>query len=150
MKNEDFLIEGKTLGTAQTGMLEAELFLSENYLDHLNLSNKFDKEMALTNNLLVNLDELDAIRPSQHSALKQTLSKNKVNGRPIYGASQEDRPRYASFVATTNNPNPLTDVITSEVKVRLNPLNLTLCIAFIERYCERLSEVCNNYFFLPL
>ena len=84
--------------------------LREYYLDHLNLSNKFDKEMALTNNLLVNLDELDAIRPSQHASLKQTLSKNKVNGRPIYGASQEDRPRYASFVATTNNPHPLTDI----------------------------------------
>ena len=83
--------------------------LRQYYLDHLNLSNKFDKEMALTNNLFVNLDELDAIRPSQHAALKQTLSKSKVNGRPIYGASQEDRARYASFVATTNNPYPLTD-----------------------------------------
>ena len=83
--------------------------LREYYLDHLNLSNKFDKEMALTNNLLVNLDELDAIRPSQHAALKQTLSKSKVNGRPIYGCAQDDRPRFASFVATTNNPHPLTD-----------------------------------------
>ena len=83
--------------------------LRQYYLDHLNLSNKFDKEMALTNNLLVNLDELEAIRPSQHANLKQTLSKSKVNGRPIYGASQEDRARYASFVATTNNPHPLTD-----------------------------------------
>ena len=83
--------------------------LRQYYLDHLNLSNKFDKEMALTNNLLVNLDELDAIRPSQHAALKQTLSKNKVNGRPIYGCVQEDRLRFASFVATTNNPHPLTD-----------------------------------------
>ena len=83
--------------------------LREYYLDHLNLSNKFDKEMALTNNLLVCLDELEAIRPSQHASLKQTLSKSKVNGRPIYGCAQEDRPRYASFVATTNNPHPLTD-----------------------------------------
>ena len=86
------------------------LHLREYYLDHLNLSNKFDKEMALTNNLLVNLDELEAIRPSQHAALKQTLSKSKVNGRPIYGCAQDDRPRFASFVATTNNPHPLTDV----------------------------------------
>ena len=85
------------------------LQLREYYLDHLNLSNKFDKEMALTNNLLVNLDELEAIRPSQHAALKQTLSKNKVNGRPIFGKAQDDRPRYASFVSTTNNPHPLTD-----------------------------------------
>ena len=83
--------------------------LRQYYLDHLNLSNKFDKEMALTNNLLVNLDELEAIRPSQHAALKQTLSKSKVNGRPIFGRAQEDRPRFASFVATTNNPHPLTD-----------------------------------------
>ena len=83
--------------------------LREYYLDHLNLSNKFDKEMALTNNLLVNLDELEAIRPSQHAALKQTLSKNKVNGRPIFGRAQDDRPRYASFVSTTNNPHPMTD-----------------------------------------
>lgn len=79
------------------------------YLDHLNLGNKFDKEMALTSNLLVNIDELDQIRSSQHSQLKQTLSKVKVNGRPIFGRAQEDRRRYASFVATTNNLHPLTD-----------------------------------------
>ena len=84
--------------------------LREYYLDHLNLSNKFDKEMALTNNLFVNLDELDAIRPSQQSSLKQTLSVSKVNGRPIFGRTQEDRPRFASFVATTNNRHPLKDV----------------------------------------
>ena len=83
--------------------------LRQYFLDHLNLSNKFDKEMALTNDLLVCLDELEAIRPSQHASLKQTLSKSKVNGRPIYGCAQEDRPRYASFVATTNNLHPLTD-----------------------------------------
>ena len=83
--------------------------LRQYYLDHLNLSNKFDKEMALTNNLLVNIDELDAIKRSQHASLKQTLSKSKVNGRPIYGCAQEDRPRYASFVSTTNNRHPLTD-----------------------------------------
>ena len=84
--------------------------LRQYYLDHLNLSNKFDKEMALTNNLFVNLDELDAIRPSQQSSLKQTLSVSKVNGRPIFGRAQEDRPRFASFVATTNNRHPLKDV----------------------------------------
>ena len=83
--------------------------LREYYLDHLNLSNKFDKEMALTNNLFVNLDELDAIRPSQQSSLKQTLSVSKVNGRPIFGRAQEDRTRFASFVATTNNRHPLKD-----------------------------------------
>ena len=83
--------------------------LREYFLGHLNLANKFDKEMALTNNLLVNLDELDAIRHSQQASLKQALSVNKVNSRPIFGRTQEDRPRFASFVATTNNHHPLQD-----------------------------------------
>ena len=104
------------------------------YLDHLNLSNKFDKEMALTNNLLVNLDELEAIRPSQHAALKQTLSKSKVNGRPIYGASQEDRPRFASFVATTNNPHPLTDATGSRRYI---------CLTIPDgQYIDNSGEIC--------
>ena len=96
---------GKT--TFLRRMLPKEL--RQYYLDHLNLSNKFDKEMALTNNLLVNLDEMDTIRRSQQPDLKQTLSKSKVNGRPIFGTTQEDRLRFASFVATTNNPHPLQD-----------------------------------------
>ena len=120
--------------------------LREYYLDHLNLSNKFDKDMALTNNLLVNLDELDAIRPSQHAALKQTLSKNKVNGRPIYGASQEDRPRYASFVATTNNPHPLTDATGSRRYICLTIpkgqyINNTGEIDYDQLYAQVLYEV---------
>ncbi len=79
------------------------------YLDHVNLGNKFDKEMALTNNLLVNIDELDQIKPGKQAELKQMVSKNKVNGRPIFGRAQNDRFRFASFVATTNNPRPLHD-----------------------------------------
>lgn len=59
------------------------------YLDHINLGNKFDKEMALANNLLVNLNELDQIKPGQHALLKQALSKAMVNGRPIYGREHE-------------------------------------------------------------
>ena len=83
--------------------------LREYFLDHVNLANKFDKEMALTNNLLVNIDELDQVRRSRQAELKQLLSKSRVNGRPIWGRAQEDRARYASFVATTNNLHPLHD-----------------------------------------
>ena len=120
--------------------------LREYYLDHLNLSNKFDKEMALTNNLLVNLDELEAIRPSQQSALKQTLSKNKVNGRPIFGKTQEDRPRYASFVSTTNNPHPLTDATGSRRFICLSTpkgqlIDNTGDIDYKQLYAQVLHEI---------
>lgn len=79
------------------------------FLDHINFGNKFDSEMALTHNLFVNIDELANMGPSQQGKLKQTLSKVKVNGRPIFGKSQADRPRYASFLATTNDEHPLCD-----------------------------------------
>lgn len=78
-------------------------------MDNINLGNKFDKEMALTNNLLVNIDELDQVRASRQAELKQTLSKFEVNGRPIFGRHQLVRPRFASFMATTNNRRPLND-----------------------------------------
>lgn len=79
------------------------------FLDHINFSNKFDSDMALTHNLLVNIDEFANMGPSQQGKLKQMVSKVKVNGRPIFGKSQEDRRRYASFLATTNDEHPLCD-----------------------------------------
>ncbi|MBQ0061621.1 MAG: DUF3874 domain-containing protein [Bacteroidales bacterium] len=85
------------------------LSLRKYYMDNINLGNKFDKEMALTNNLLVNIDELDQVRASRQAELKQTLSKFEVNGRPIFGSHQLVRPRFASFMATTNNRRPLND-----------------------------------------
>lgn len=83
--------------------------LREYYLDHLNLANKFDKEMALARNLLVNIDEFDQVKDSQQAELKHTISKTTVNGRRIYASVQTDQHRYASFVATTNSLHPLKD-----------------------------------------
>ena len=83
--------------------------LRQYFLDHINFANKFDSEMALTHNLFVNIDEFANMGPSQQGKLKQMLSKVKVNGRPIFGKCQDDRPRYASFLATTNDEHPLCD-----------------------------------------
>ena len=96
---------GKT--TFATRLLPVEL--RAYFLDHINFGNKFDTDMALTHNLLVNIDEFANMGPSQQGKLKQTLSKVKVNGRPIFGRSQDDRRRYASFLATTNDEHPLCD-----------------------------------------
>lgn len=79
------------------------------FLSRINFGNKFDRDMALANNLLVNIDEFDRFGASQQAHLKQAVSEAKVNGRPIFGKSQEDRLRYASFIATTNAEKPLTD-----------------------------------------
>ena len=79
------------------------------YLDHFNLGNKFDKEMALSNSLIICLDEIDQYKKGQIAELKQALSKVSVNSRKIYGRTIDHRQRYASFIATTNNRHPLMD-----------------------------------------
>lgn len=120
--------------------------LRQYYLDHVNLANKFDKEMALTNNLLVNIDELDQVRRSQQAELKQLLSKSSVNGRTIYGKVQQDRRRYASFVATTNNRHPLHDPTGSRrflcIEIPAGRLiDNTQAIDYDQLYAQLLSEL---------
>ena len=83
--------------------------LRQYYLDHFNLANKFDKEMALSNCLLICLDEIDMYNARQMAQVKQALSKVKVNGRKIYGKTIDERMRFASFIATKNNRHPLVD-----------------------------------------
>ncbi len=83
--------------------------LRQYYLDHFNLANKFDKDMALTNCLIINLDEMDKYSAKQMAEIKASLSKVEVNARNIYGRTIECKRRYASFFATTNCEMPLTD-----------------------------------------
>lgn len=58
---------------------------------------------------LINLDEFDAMSKAQQPILKYLLTKHDVKMRPPYGKVMEQRQRYASFIATTNNLRPLTD-----------------------------------------
>lgn len=97
--------------------------LQEYFLDRINLSNKFDKDMALTNNMIVVLDEFDQYTTSQQASLKQSISRSTVNARPILKGAQVLRHRYASFLATTNNPRPLNDPTGSRryLCIRLTP-----------------------------
>ena len=120
--------------------------LREYYLDHLNLGNKFDKEMALTHNLLVNIDEFDQVKNSQQAELKHTISKTKVNGRRIYASVQTDQHRYASFVATTNSRQPLKDPTGSRrylcIDIKSNELiDNTLDIDYAQLYAQILNEI---------
>ena len=133
---------GKT--TFATRLLPVEL--RAYFLDHINFGNKFDTDMALTHNLLVNIDEFANMGPSQQGKLKQTLSKVKVNGRPIFGKSQEDRRRYASFLATTNDEHPLCDTTGSRRYICLQIpkgklIDNTEAINYEQLYAQLLYEI---------
>ena len=117
------------------------------FLDRMNLSNKFDKDMALTNNMIVVLDEFDQYTTSQQASLKQALSRSTVNARPIFTGTQVVRHRYASFLATTNNLHPLNDPTGSRryICIRIEPGKLIdneLPIDYEQLYAQVVEEVC--------
>ncbi len=131
--------------------------LQEFFLDRMNLSNKFDKDMALTNNLIVVLDEFDQYTTGQQGALKQALSRNVVNARAIFKGTQVVKHRYASFLATTNNPHPLNDPTGSRryICIRLVKgalVDNTLEIDYDQLYAQLVHEVCDQqlrFWFTP-
>ena len=73
------------------------------------MKNDNDIFMAMSSYALINIDEFDAMSKSQQPILKYLLSKHDVKMRPPYGKAIEQRNRFASFIATTNNQRPLVD-----------------------------------------
>ena len=123
--------------------------LRQYFLDHINFGNKFDSEMALTHNLFVNIDELANMGASQQGKLKQTLSKVRVNGRPIFGKSQDDRLRFASFLATTNDEHPLCDPTGSRRYICLHIpageyIDNSSVIKYDQLYAQVMYELCHQ------
>ena len=84
-------------------------YLQTYYNDRLSMKNDKEIFIAMSSYALINLDEFDAMAPSQQPILKYLVSKHDVKFRPPYGKVMEQRQRFASFIATTNNLRPLVD-----------------------------------------
>jgi hypothetical protein len=68
-----------------------------------------DSQIALTTNILVNMDELAMYNKSEINTLKSLISKDKISVRMPYGKRQVSMPRRANFVGSTNKGEFLTD-----------------------------------------
>ena len=79
------------------------------YTDSIDFSNKRDAELMLTRFALINIDEFDSVSAAYQSFLKNVLQKPVVNARQPYKRSIQALHRYASFIATCNNYDLLTD-----------------------------------------
>ena len=82
-------------------------YLQTYFNDRLSMKNDNDIFLAMSGYALINIDEFDAMSDSQQPILKYLLSKRDVKFRPPYGKTMEERQRFASFIATTNNRRPL-------------------------------------------
>ena len=79
------------------------------FLDNLNLAASTSPERKLVKNGLINLDEFDKIKEGQQATLKNLLQMTNV---PVFHGKRlgwENEPRLASFIATTNSYQILTD-----------------------------------------
>ena len=79
------------------------------YTDSIDFSRKTDAELYLNRFALINIDEFDQISATQQGYLKHILQKPIVNMRKPYGNAVLEMRRYASFIATSNQKDLLTD-----------------------------------------
>ncbi len=80
------------------------------YTDSLDFSSKRDAERYLGRFLLVNLDEFDQISVNQQAFLKHLLQKPSASLRKPHTSSIQEVRRYASFIATSNHKDLLSDL----------------------------------------
>ena len=80
------------------------------YNDNLVLSEKRQVLQAMCQTLLLNLDEFNQISPQvQQGFLKNIIQLPSVKMKPPYGSHVQEFPRMASFIATSNMEDILSD-----------------------------------------
>lgn len=83
--------------------------LKEYYTDSFDLASVSASEQKLTAFGLINLDEFDKFSPKKMSLLKNLMQMAGLNIRKAYQKSHRSLPRIASFIATSNRKDLLTD-----------------------------------------
>ena len=105
-----------------------------------------DDRLRLCENAMLNIDELDAICGREMNIVKSLLTSTDVNERAVYGRLKERRMRLASFCASTNNREFLTDItgnrrwLPFEVENIQNPFHITLPYERIYAQAKALIE----------
>ena len=80
------------------------------YTDSLTLSYRRQVMLAMSQQLLINLDEFNQISPRvQQGFLKNVIQLPSIKAKRPYGTHLEELPRKASFIATSNMTDILSD-----------------------------------------
>ena len=83
--------------------------LREYYIDDIKLDSAEQVERMLGRMLLVNIDEYNAKTLREQAKIKRVLTERDVQTRKMRSDQYLMLPRMASFIATTNEREPLTD-----------------------------------------
>ena len=118
-------------------------YLQVYFNDRLSMKNDNDIFLAMSGYALINIDEFDAMSKNQQPILKYLISKHDIKFRPPYGKVMEERQRFASFIATTNNRRPLVDPTGSRrfICVYADEIDNTGLINYDQLYAQLYTEL---------
>lgn len=118
------------------------------YNDNLQMNEKKSVLQAMSQFLLINLDEFNAISPKiQEGFLKNVIQLASVKVKRPYGKHVEDFPRLASFIATANMTDILADPSGSRrfIGIELNgPIKTNIRIDHDQLYAQILDALDDN------
>ena len=115
------------------------------YNDNLVLSEKRQVLQAMCQSLVINLDEFNQISPQvQQGFLKNIIQLPSVKIKPSYGSHVQEFPRMASFIATSNMEDILSDPSGNRrfLGVELTgPINVSQRPNYEQLYAQALSAL---------
>ena len=112
-----------------------------------------DDRLRIAEFAMINMDELDAMTPRELNAMKSIITASDVNERAAYGYTKERRVRLASFCASSNKHEFLTDLtgnrrwLPFEVESIQNPFCTPLPYNMLYAQARYLIEHDFNYWF---
>lgn len=112
-----------------------------------------DERLRIAEYGLIALDEIDAMTPRELNVIKSIITASDVAERPVYGYTKERRIRLASFCASGNKKEFLTDItgnrrwLPFHVRTIQNPFFTTIPYEHIYAQALYLIEHDFNYWF---
>lgn len=118
------------------------------YTDNLILSEKRQVLQAMSQCLLINLDEFNQISAKvQQGFLKNLIQLPNVKYKPPYGSHVQEFPRTASFIATSNMDDILTDPSGNRrfISIELTgPIDVSVRPNYQQLFAQAEKAICNG------
>lgn len=114
------------------------------YTDSIDFGRKSDAELYLNRFALINMDEFDQISVNHQAFLKHILQKSVVNIRKPHQTAVQALRRYASFIATSNHSDLLTDTSGSRRFICIQmtgAVKINSTINYEQLYAQALQEI---------
>ena len=129
--------------------------MREYYMDDIKMQNAEQVERVLGRMWLVCIDEFNAKTPREQAKVKRLLTEKDVQMRKMRSAEYTMTPRLCSFIATTNDPTPLSSAegnrryLCVEVK---GEIDMTERINYKQLFAQAVTELKDPdclYWFTP-